>query len=85
MPMALPMVRFGAGARIGQPSSPSATGTIDREYGIMGIEDPELDVAEQQLALTDLDEDDEDDEELSASGQSPLEANPADFADQRRR
>ena len=51
----------------------------------MGIEDPELDVAEQQLALTDLDEDDEDDEELSASGQSPLEANPADFADQRRR
>jgi hypothetical protein len=48
----------------------------------MGIEDPELDVAEQQLALTDLDEDDEDDEELSASGQSPLEADPAD---QRRR
>ena len=36
----------------------------------MGIEDPELDVAEQQLAPTDLDEDDEDDEELPASGPS---------------
>jgi hypothetical protein len=51
----------------------------------MGIEDPELDVAEQQLALTNFDEDNEDDEELPASGQSPLEADPADFADQRRR
>jgi hypothetical protein len=49
------------------------------EYGYRG---PELDVVEQQLALTDLDEDDEDDEELPASGQSPLEADPAD---QRRR
>jgi hypothetical protein len=47
----------------------------------MGIEDPELDVAEQQLVLT---EDDEDDE-LPELGQSPLEADPADFADQRRR
>ena len=53
----------------------------------MGLEDPELDVAEQQLALTNFDEDegDEDDEELPASGQSPLEADPADLADQRRR
>jgi hypothetical protein len=51
----------------------------------MGIEDPELDVAEQQLAVTDFDEDDEDDEDLSASGQSPFEADPVDFADQRRR
>jgi hypothetical protein len=51
----------------------------------MGIEDPELEVAERRLALTDLDVDDEDDEELPASGQSPLEADPADFADQRRR
>jgi hypothetical protein len=49
----------------------------------MGIEDPELDVAEQQqLALIDLDEDDE---ELPEPGQPPLEADPADFADQRRR
>jgi hypothetical protein len=44
----------------------------------MGIEDPDLDVAEQQLPLTDLDEDAE---EL---GQLPVEADPADFADQHR-
>jgi hypothetical protein len=48
----------------------------------MGIEDPELDVAEQQLPLTDLDEDDE---ELPEPGRFPLEADPADFADQHRR
>jgi hypothetical protein len=48
----------------------------------MGIEDPELDVAEQQRPLTDLDEDDE---ELLEPGQFPLEADPADFADQHRR
>jgi hypothetical protein len=48
----------------------------------MGIEDPELDVAEQQLLVTDLDEDDE---ELPEPGQSPLEADPADFVDQHRR
>ncbi len=48
----------------------------------MGIEDPEFDVAEQQLIVTDLDEDDE---ELPEPGQPPLEADPADFADQHRR
>ena len=42
-------------------------------------------MAEQQLTLTDFDEDDENDEELSAAGQSPLEADHAGFADQRRR
>jgi hypothetical protein len=47
----------------------------------MGIEDPELDVAEQQRLITDLDEDDE---ELPEPGQLPLEADPADFADQHR-
>jgi hypothetical protein len=76
----LPAVRFGGGARIRRPSSQSETGTIDREHR-MGIEDPELDVAEQ-LVLIDLDEDDE---ELPELGQSPLEADPADFTDQRRR
>ena len=84
-PWPFPWSVSAQGARIGQPSSPSETGTTDREYGILGIEDPELDVAEQQLALTDLDEDNEDDEELPASGQSPLEADPTDLADQRRR
>ena len=44
----------------------------------MGIEDPELDVAEQQLPLTELDE------ELPEPGQLPLEADPADFAEQHR-
>jgi hypothetical protein len=47
----------------------------------MGIEDPDPDVAEQQRALTDLDEDDE---ELPDLVQPPLEADPADFADQHR-
>jgi hypothetical protein len=79
--MTLPAVRFGGGARIRQPSSQSEASTIDREHR-MGIEDPELDVAEQQLVLTDLDEDDE---ELPEPWQSPLEADPADIADQRRR
>jgi hypothetical protein len=75
MLMALPVVSFGTGARNGWPRIRSETGTIDRGAR-MGIEDPELDVAEHQLALTDLDEDDEDDEELPASGQSPFEAIP---------
>lgn len=48
----------------------------------MGIEDPELDVAEQQLPITDSDEDEE---ELPEPGQPPLEADFADFVDQRRR
>ena len=47
----------------------------------MGIEDPGLDVAEQQLPLTDFDEDAE---ELPALGRLPVEADPADFADQHR-
>jgi hypothetical protein len=45
----------------------------------MGIEDPGPDVAEQQRSLIDLDEDD--DADLT---QAPLEADPADFADQHR-
>lgn len=44
----------------------------------MGIEDPDLDVAEQQLPVIDLDE------ELPEPGQLPVEADPADFADQHR-
>jgi hypothetical protein len=48
--MTLPAVRFGGGARIRRPSSQSETGTIGREHR-RGIEDPELDVAEQQLHL----------------------------------
>jgi hypothetical protein len=47
----------------------------------MGIEDPDLDVAEQQRLLTDLEEDDG---ELPGGAQPPLEADPADFADQHR-
>ncbi|MGH3770944.1 MAG: hypothetical protein ACRDRW_06050 [Pseudonocardiaceae bacterium] len=47
----------------------------------MGIEDPETDVAEQRLSLTDLDEDDE---TLPERAQPPLDVDPADFADQHR-
>ena len=79
--MTLPAVRFGGGARIRRPSSQSETDTIGRKHR-RGIEDPELDVAEQQLPLTDLEEDDE---ELPEPGKSPREADPADFADQHRR
>ncbi|MGH3550162.1 MAG: hypothetical protein ACRDQU_19020 [Pseudonocardiaceae bacterium] len=43
----------------------------------MGIEDPDLDVADQTRPLIDLDEDDDPD-----PTQAPLEADPADFADQ---
>jgi hypothetical protein len=51
----------------------------------MGIEDPELDVAEQRLPLTDLDGDDEDENEgLPEHAQPPLDVDPADFADQHR-
>ncbi|MDQ2792028.1 MAG: hypothetical protein DLM60_18755 [Pseudonocardiales bacterium] len=42
-----------------------------------GIENPDPDVADQQRALIDLDEDDDPD-----PTQAPLEADPADFADQ---
>ena len=78
--MTFPAVRFGGGARIRRPSSQSEIDPIDREHR-MGIEDPDLDVAEQQLPLTDLDEDAE---ELPEPGQLPVEADPADFADQHR-
>jgi hypothetical protein len=44
----------------------------------MGIEDPDLDVAEQQLCVPDVDE------ELPDPAQVPVEADPADFADQHR-
>lgn len=47
----------------------------------MGIEDPDSDVAEQRLPLTDLDEDDEG---LPEPPQPPLDVDPADFADQHR-
>jgi hypothetical protein len=47
----------------------------------MGIEDPGPDVAEQQLPVVDLDEDDE---EVLGAKQPPLEADPADVADQQR-
>jgi hypothetical protein len=47
----------------------------------MGIEDPDRDVAEQRLPLTDLDEDDE---RLPDHAQPPLDVDPADFADQHR-
>jgi len=78
--MTLPAVRFGGGARIRRPSSQSEIDPIDWEHR-MGIEDPGLDVAEQQLPLTDFDEDAE---ELPALGRLPVEADPADFADQHR-
>jgi hypothetical protein len=45
----------------------------------MGIEDPDPDV-EQQRLLIDLDEDEDD----THSTAPPLEADPADFADQHR-
>jgi hypothetical protein len=45
----------------------------------MGIEDPDVDVAEQHLSLADLDEDGE---QMPVSSQLPFEADPADFADQ---
>lgn len=45
----------------------------------MGIEDPYQDVAEQRYPLTDLDE-----EEPGLPDAAPLEADPADFADQHR-
>lgn len=47
----------------------------------MGIEDPEQDVAEQQLPLT---ETDEDDEGVPERTQPPFDVDPADFADQHR-
>jgi hypothetical protein len=47
----------------------------------MGIEDPDLDVVEQKRPLTYIDEDNE---ELPDPMQVPLEADPADFADQHR-
>ena len=47
----------------------------------MGIEDPDSDVAEQQLPVADLDEDDEG---LPEHPQPPLDVDPADFADQHR-
>jgi hypothetical protein len=43
----------------------------------MGIEDPDQDVADQQRLAIDLDEGDDAD-----PTQAPLEADPADFADQ---
>jgi hypothetical protein len=52
--------------------------TIDKERQ-MGIEDPDRDVAEQRIPLVDLDEDGE-----ALPGSAPLEADPADFADQNR-
>jgi hypothetical protein len=57
-------------------------GTINWEHA-MGIEDPDSDVAEQRLPLTDLDRDDED-EGLPEHAQLPLDVDPADFADQHR-
>jgi hypothetical protein len=54
--------------------------TIERRTR-MGIEDPDLDVAEQKRPLTYIDEDDE---EPPDPMQVPLEADPADVADQHR-
>jgi len=53
-----------------------ATSASERKHH-MGIEDPDPDVADQQRLAIDLDEDDD-----AGSGQPPLEADPADFADQ---
>jgi hypothetical protein len=47
----------------------------------MGIEDPDADAADQRRAVTDLHDDDE---ELGDFMQAPLEADPADFAEQHR-
>lgn len=47
----------------------------------MGIEDPDADAAEQRRLVTDFDTDDED---LESSMPAPLEADPADFAEQHR-
>lgn len=47
----------------------------------MGIEEPDADAADQRRPVTDLPEDDEEREELT---QPPLEADPADYAEQRR-
>ena len=49
----------------------------------MGIEDPDVDAAEQRRLVTDLDDEDEDDE-LGGSTHTPLETDPADFAEQHR-
>ena len=55
------------------------TTTASERKHHMGIEDPGPDVAEEKRFLTDLDEDDDADHT-----QAPLEADPADFADQHR-
>ncbi|MGH3788485.1 MAG: hypothetical protein ACRDRG_18500 [Pseudonocardiaceae bacterium] len=47
----------------------------------MGIEDPDVDVAEQHISLAGFDDDGE---ELPDPSQLPFEADPADFADQHR-
>ena len=47
----------------------------------MGIEDPDADAADQRRPVTDLHEDDE---ELGEFTQAPLEADPADYAEQHR-
>ena len=47
----------------------------------MGIEDPDADAADQRRPVTDLQDDDE---ELGDLTQPPLEADPADFAEQHR-
>ena len=47
----------------------------------MGIEEPDADAADQRRPVTDLPEDDE---ELGELTQPPLEADPADYAEQRR-
>jgi hypothetical protein len=63
-----------------------ASGAVDNmiattasERKLMDIENPEPDVAEQLRPLIDLDEDDD-----VGATQAPLEADPADFADQHR-
>ncbi|MBV8994833.1 MAG: hypothetical protein JO287_14325 [Pseudonocardiales bacterium] len=47
----------------------------------MGIEDPDADAADQRRPVTDLQDDDE---EMGDLTQPPLEADPADFAEQHR-
>jgi hypothetical protein len=47
----------------------------------MGIEDPDADAADQRRPVTDLHEDDD---ELGDFTQPPIEADPADFAEQHR-
>ncbi|HJT04402.1 MAG TPA: hypothetical protein VJ757_12370 [Pseudonocardiaceae bacterium] len=47
----------------------------------MGIEDPDDDAADQRRPVTDFPEDDE---ELGELSEAPLEADPADYAEQHR-